>query len=368
MPSAPETRPLPDDLISSPGTVAPPAAQQPPASAPPRGNRRRRFAAAAMGSPLAALLIIWAIVFVYFAATQEKFLTEGNITNMVQENSIVFVIAIAETMIVLMGGIDLSSGGLLALTGLILTLGNHGSPEWVAILATIAAAAAIGGLINGIPIGIARMNPFVVTLGSLTIFRGLANVTTDGNTYVLSEASIVTQLATGKVASIPVPAFVMLVVFALFFVLLRYTYFGRDIYAIGGNQEAATLAGVRVRRVRVIAYVLLGLVVGLAAVMQAGRLSSVSPTAGQGLELLAVATVLLGGTRLSGGRGGVVGTAAAVLFLATVDNGLRISGVSSFWEDVVTGTVLIVAVGFEQLRGYLVETRRPAKRSTPVSP
>lgn len=341
---------------------APSAPAGPPPGAPTKVSLVRRVAT----STLTGLVTIWIITFAYFSLTQDRFLTGGNLRNMLEENAVVFVVAIAETMIVLMAGIDLSSGGLLALTGLILTMSNHGTPEWLAILLTILGAGLLGGIVNGLPIGRFGMNAFVVTLGSLTIFRGLANVTTNGNTYVLDHAAIATKLSTEDLGPFPFAVVVMAVVFGLFYFLLRWTFFGRDIYAIGGNQEAAALAGVRVTRVKVTAYALLGLVVGLAAVLASGRLSSAAPSSGTGLELLAVAAVLLGGTSLGGGRGSVVGTAIAVLFLATIDNGLRISGVSSFWENVVTGVILIVAVGLAQLRNYAVENRRPRRSQPPT--
>lgn len=323
----------------------------------PSNSDRRRRPRIVFG-PVLGLLGMWAIIFVYFALSQPQFLTGANLKNIVEENSIVFVVAIAETAIVLMGGIDLSSGGLLALTSLILVAGNHGAPEWVAVVLTILGAGVAGLVINGIPVGYFRMNPFVVTLGSATIFRGLANVLTTGNTYILNKTTITSAISGNNVGPVPAAAVVMVVVAVAYYVVLRWTFFGRDLYAIGGNEEAAKLAGIRVRRVKAIAYLSVGLVVGLAAVMEAGRLGSVAPSAGSGLELLAVAAVLLGGTSLSGGRGSVVGTAIAVLFLATIDNGLRISGVSSFWQDVVTGAILILAVGFEQLRQWLVRNPR----------
>lgn len=319
---------------------------------------RRTLPQRVLSNSLSHLLLVWGATFAYFSVTQPQFLTSGNLSNTLDETALIFVVAIAETIIILMAGIDLSAGSLLALTTLVMVMVNHGTPEWLAILATMGAAGALATLVNGLPIGVARMNPFVVTLGSAAVFRGVANLTTDGNTYVLSHSSISAKLSSGEIGPIPVTAVVMAVVLGLFYFLLRFTYFGRDIYAIGGNEEAAALAGVRVKRIKVISYGIVGVVVGFAAVMQAGRLSSVAPSAGVGLELTAVAAVLLGGTSLVGGRGSVIGTAVAVLFLATVDDGLRVSGVSSWWQGIVTGTILIVAVGFEQFRAWFVATRR----------
>jgi ribose transport system permease protein len=241
-------------------------------------------------------------------------------------------------------------GGLVALSSLILTTGNHGVPGGLAALLTIAFAAVISAGFNGVPIGALRMNPFVVTLGMAAVFRGVANVITGGNTEVLNHPALLGALASNQVGPIPVAVIVMAVALGFFWYLLRYTYFGRNVYAVGGNQEAAALAGISVARVRIVGFLLLGAAAGVSTLLSAGQLASVAPSVAQGLELNAIAAVLLGGTTLIGGKGGVVGTAVAVLFLGTVQNGLDLSGVSSFWQDVVTGSILVIAVGFDQLR------------------
>jgi ribose transport system permease protein len=247
---------------------------------------------------------------------------------------------------------------MLSLIGLVLVVGNHGVAPWLACVLTILAGGVVSAVFNGLPIGIGRMNPFVVTLGTSAIFYGAANLITNGNTEVINNATLINALASNKVGPIPVAVVVMLVVLGAFWWTLRYTYYGRNVFAVGGNAEAATLAGVSVARVRITAFFLLGLCAGVAAILEAGQLSSVAPTAGTGLELQAVTAVLLGGTMLSGGKGGVIGTGVAVLFLGTIQNGLDISGVSAFWQNVVTGTVLVVAIGFDQLRQRLLVNRQ----------
>jgi len=309
-----------------------------------------RLLLAALANPASILFVLWMLVFWGFAVTQPAFLTTGNVRNMLNQTSILFVVSIAATMVVLMGSIDLSVGGLLALAGLLLVATNHGLPEWLGLVLVLIASVTLGAIVNGLPIAYLRMNPFIVTLGSGIAFRGLANVLTDGNTYVLNHASISVTLATESLGPIPIPVIVMGVVLGVIYFVLRRTYFGRDVYAIGGNEEAAALAGIPVKRVRLLVFVIMALVVGLATILQAGRLSSVAPTAGVGLEWTAVAAVLLGGTSVFGGRGSVIGTAIAVLLLATIGNGLNVSGVASFWNDVVTGTILILALFLEQLR------------------
>jgi ribose transport system permease protein len=248
---------------------------------------------------------------------------------------------------------------MVALTALVLTAGNHGVPAWIAAILAVLAGGVLSATANGLPIGLGKMNPFVVTLGTASIFFGAANVLTNGDTKVIENPALINALVSNEVGPIPVAVIIMAVVLAGAWWMLRYTYFGRNVYAVGGNPEAATLAGISVARVRIMAFGLLGLAAGLGAVLYAGELSSVAPSYGVNLELQAIAAVLLGGTSLAGGKGGVVGTAIAVLFLGTIQNGLDISGVSSFWQGIVTGTILVAAVGFGQVRERLVMYRKP---------
>jgi ribose transport system permease protein len=309
------------------------------------------------GSRLLPLLLLWIVVLIWFGATEPRFLREANLTGMLEQYSVLFVVAMAETVILLTRAVDLSVGGLVALCGLTLTLGNHGVPPWLAVVLTIVAGGLLSLLLNGLPIGLARMNPFVVTLGTGAVFLGLANVITEGNTEIVEDPALINALATSKLGPLPVAVLIMLALLAGFWWMLRYTYLGRNVYAVGGNPEASALAGISVARIRIAAFLLLGLTAGVAAILNAGQLSSVAPTAGAGLELQAVAAVLLGGTTLAGGKGGVLGTALAVLFLGTVQNGLDISGVSAFWQGIVTGSVLVLAVGFDEARQRLATTR-----------
>ncbi|HEY4276987.1 MAG TPA: ABC transporter permease [Conexibacter sp.] len=340
-------------LDTAPGAPAAGHDDRAPASSP-----LRALAARARHSPLMPLVVLWIAVIVYFALTESRFLTSPNITSMLEQNSVLFTVAMAETVILLTGAVDLSIGGMLSLTSLVIVLGNHGIPAWVVLIMTVLAGGLLSATLNGLPIGLGRMNPFVVTLGTSAVFFGIANLITGGNTEVIDDPKLINAISGDKVGPIPIAVLVMLAVLGLFWWMLRYTYFGRNVYAVGGNPEASTLAGISVARIRIVAFFLLGLSAGLAAILDAGQLSSVAPTSGSGLELQAVAAVLLGGTTLAGGKGGVVGTAIAVLFLGTVHNGLDISGVSSFWQGVVTGSVLVLAVGFDQVRQRFVLNRQ----------
>jgi ribose transport system permease protein len=319
-------------------------------------------------SQLLPLIVLWLAVVLYFGTQQSRYLTEANITSMLEQYSVLFTVAMAETIILLCGAVDLSVGGMVGLVGLLLTLGNGTVAPWLALLITIAGGGLLSAVVNGIPIGIVKMNPFVVTLGTSTIFLGAANlITNSGETKLLENPALLNSIASDKVGPIPIAVLVMAATLAVLWLLLRYTYFGRNVYAVGGNSEAATLAGISVARVRIIAFLILGFAAGIAAILQAGQLSSVAPTAGAGLELQAIAAVLLGGTALGGGRGSIVGTAVAVLFLGSLQNGLDVSGVSAFWQEIVTGTVLVLAVGFDQVRRGLL-TRRRVKATAPGPP
>jgi ribose transport system permease protein len=298
----------------------------------------------------AGLAFVGVLLVVFFSIKDPVFLSEANITNVLRTSSIAFVLGMGVTLTVLTRGLDLSVGSLMALSGVLMVELDSVLPAPAAVVATIAAACLIGGIINGGLVGKVGLPPILVTLGTLASFRGIALVISDGDTTPLRSNEFVKWLGDGDVGPVPVPVLVMAAVFALCAILLRYTRLGRNMYAVGGNEEAARLCGVNPGRVRFWAYAISAATAGLGAVMLAGRLSSVSPTVGAGLELEVTAAVLLGGTSLAGGLGGVVGTGVAVLFLATLQNGLTLIGVSSFWQQVVTGGVLILAVTFDHVR------------------
>ncbi len=317
----------------------------------------------ASAARFAAVLVLLVAIFVYFAASQSNFFTSANVENLLTSVSILWVVAIGMTFVVLTGGIDLSVGSLLALCGLILSklFNGLGIPAPAAVLLVLLIGALIGGGVNGVLIGRAGLSFFVVTLGTLSLYEGIVNIWSQTKTtYVTS--SFVDGIGFGKALGLATPIWIMIGTFAVAFVVLRWTYFGRDIYAVGGNIDAARLSGINVARTLILAYAIAGLGAALAGVIQVGRLGAASPLVGQDIPLSAAAGVLLGGTSFSGGVGGVTGTAVGVLFIGTLQNGLSIAGVSSFYQQVVTGVILIVAVGIDKIQqtsgGRL--TRRPA--------
>jgi ribose/xylose/arabinose/galactoside ABC-type transport system permease subunit len=255
------------------------------------------------------------------------------------------------TFVVLTGGIDLSVGSLLALSGIVLsTLFNDwGIPALLAVLLTCLIAAVIGGAVNGVLIGKVGLSFFVVTLGTLSLYRGIVNIWSDTETTYIT-SGFVDGIGFGKLAGVPYPVWIMVATYLVAFVVLRWTYFGRDVYSVGGNVVAARLSGINVARTLILVYAIAGLCAGIAGVIQAGRLGAASPLVGESTPLDAAAAVLLGGTSFLGGVGGVTGTAVGVLFIGTLQNGLSIAAVSSFWQQVVTGAILIAAIGIDRIQ------------------
>ena len=301
------------------------------------------------GGALAALLVM----VVYLSITQEFFATKANILNVLSGNSAMMITAIGLTFIVLSAGFDLSVGAIYAAAGYVAfrTL-DAGLPPIAALLFGALMGMFLGGAVNGVLIGRLRLNFFVVTLGTSSLFTGALNVVTNGktNTIAAPEGSLFYWLGNGSVATIPVPILLSLAVLLLSLYVLRFTSFGRAIYAVGGNPEAARLAGINVSKVYVCVYGIGGLLAATAGMVDASRLASASPTAGASLALTAGSAVLLGGTSFYGGMGGVGGTVIGVLLIAVLQNGLGLMGVSAFWQGVVTGIVLIVAVLLDKLQ------------------
>jgi ribose transport system permease protein len=306
------------------------------------------WAAAARFGVVALLLLV---IFIFFAITQSDFLTSSNIQNLLSSVSILFVISIGMTFVVLTGGIDLSVGSLLALSGLILSklFNDAGIPIGAAVAMTIVAGALIGGAVNGVLIGRIGLSFFVVTLGTLSLYRGIVNIWSGTKTTYI-DSQFISDLGFRHVAGLPIPIWIMIATYVVAFVVLRWTYFGRDVYAVGGNIEAARLSGINVPRTLILVYAIAGLAAAIGGIIQAARLGAASPLVGDSTPLDAAAAVLLGGTSFLGGVGGVTGTAVGVLFIGTLQNGLSIAGVSSFWQQVVTGAILIVAIAIDRLQ------------------
>ncbi|MCC5801836.1 ABC transporter permease subunit [Rossellomorea vietnamensis] len=291
--------------------------------------------------PLLGLFVLIATV----SIINPSFLEPLNLLNLLRQVAINALIAYGMTFVILTGGIDLSVGSILALSSALMAgMMVSGIDPILAILIGCILGAAMG-MVNGLLITKGKMAPFIATLATMTMFRGLTLVYTDGNPITGLGDSYAFQLfGRGYFLGIPVPAVTMILTFAILWVILHKTPFGRKTYAIGGNEKAALISGIKVPRIKVMIYSLAGLLAALAGAILTSRLNSAQPTAGTSYELDAIAAVVLGGTSLSGGRGLIVGTLIGALIIGTLNNGLNLLGVSSFFQMVVKGVVIIIAV------------------------
>ncbi|ALC83134.1 ribose ABC transporter permease [Bacillus gobiensis] len=295
------------------------------------------------------MIIILALLCLILSFTAPNFLEVSNLLNVLKQVSIIAILAAGMTIVILTGGIDLSVGSTVALTGVVSVMASAaGVNTFLAMLIGIGTGYIVG-LINGFLTAKAKLPAFIVTLGSFTYVRGLAYVISGGYPIALQAAGF-KFVGAGYIFGIPVPIYIMLIVYVIMFLVLKYTMFGRHIYAIGGNQEAARLTGIKVERSLINVYSISGLLAGLGGVVLAGRLYSGQPTAGQMYELDAIAAVILGGTSLTGGVGKIQGTIIGVLIMGVISNGLTLMDVNYYWQLVVKGGVIITAVLIDRLR------------------
>ncbi len=290
------------------------------------------------------LLILFLAMIALAAFASDKFLSTRNIFNMLQQSSIVGVVAIGMTFVILLAGIDLGVGSVMALAGMVVSIGIM---RWeIGIGPSIALALAVGaglGLVNGLVITYGKVPPFIATLASLVAVRGLALLSTDGQpVFGLPES--IQFLGGGYIGPVPVVGIIWIAATLLAIIVLRYTLFGRSLYATGGNYEAARLSGIRTQFFTNLAYVTSGFLSALAGILLASWLTVGQPTAGAGMELTAIAAVVLGGTSLSGGKGGVVGTFIGVLLLTIITNIFNLRGVSSYFQQIFMGAIIVTAV------------------------
>ncbi|MCC6163077.1 MAG: ABC transporter permease [Acidobacteria bacterium] len=271
------------------------------------------------------------------------FLTVSNLLNVLDQTAINAIVAVGMTFVIVSGGIDLSVGSVLALSGIV--LGNAlaaGMPMPAAIALGLVVGTACG-TINGALVSWGRLPPFIATLGMMSVARGVALMLAEGRPVSGFDEGF-RMLATSRVAGVPAPVFVMIAIYAIAHAVLSRTVFGRATFAIGGNEEAARLSGVAVRFHKTCAYGVAGLMSGAAAVLLTARLNSAQPTAGIMYELDAIAAAVIGGVSLTGGEGSVVGVLTGALIMGVLRNGLNLLNVSSFFQQVVIGAVIIGAV------------------------
>ncbi len=298
-----------------------------------------------------SIILVFVFICVLFTFLNEYFLTWGNWLNLLRQSSINGILAIGVTFVILTKGIDLSVGSIMALAGMLaasfVTTGNE---HFVGIAVAVAlGTGALMGLANGVIIARINVPPFVTTLGMLSMARGLTLIYSDGRPTANLSAAF-RWIGSGNILGLPLPVIIFFAVFIIGWVTLTKTTFGRYVYAVGGNEKAARTSGISTRTIIAATYVISGLLAGLGGLVLAARTTAALPQAGIGYELDAIAAVVIGGTSLSGGRGSLVGTLFGALIIGTINNGMDLMGVSSYYQQLLKGGIIIIAVIADQIR------------------
>ena len=326
-----------------------------PAAERPRGPARIRRAIQRVGTHNFSLLIALSVLIGIFGSLRpDVFFLLRNILNIGQAIAMLGILATAQTIVIISGGLDISVGAVVGMStvGIALAVGWTGSP-FLSILFGVAVGAA-AGIVNGLIITVGRINAVIATLGTMAVFRGVAFIISNGQSISIFDPAF-RFIGDGKIFGVPVTIWVLVVVVAVFFVLMRDTVTGRNIYAIGGNPVVARLAGLDVRAYQIGIYTLSGATAGLAGMLLAARTGSGQPISGsEGLELEAITAAVLGGCALTGGKGTIIGGLLGVLIIGVLDNGLILTSVPTFYQMVAKGVLLITAViiAEQQARSY----------------
>lgn len=301
-------------------------------------------------SGLSVLLVV-IVLMAFFGVTSHRFLSIKNLLGILNQMSVIGVLALGMTMVILIGGIDLSVGSVVLLSGAVsgTLIANYGFPAWLGVGAGLCVGAAIG-LINGVLVERVRISPVIATLGTMIAVRGLGQIVLwINNSWVWITDPLFVRIAAGRFLSIPISAGIMLGLYVVMAIVLMRTRFGRYVYAVGGNRRAAHLCGLPVIRVRILVYVLAGCLAAVGGLLTAAELGVVGPSVGTGMEFDAIAAVVLGGARLSGGVGRVENTLGGAAILSLVLNYLTIRGVPDVWQVTVKGFIVLGAVLLDRL-------------------
>lgn len=294
------------------------------------------------------LILVLLLSVVILSFVSDAFLTVNNLMNVLRQVSINGILAVGMTLVILTAGIDLSIGSLMAVSAVIAASIVAQNPDavFLSLLAGIAASAVLGGVTGTMSTKL-NVAPFIATLAMMTIARGIALLYTNGRPITIDSAAF-RYLGQGYIGPVPVPVVIFALVTAIVSFVLYKTKFGRYIYAVGGNENAANVSGIRVHRVKIWVYVINGVLAGLAGILLASRISSGQPNSGIGYELDAIAAVVIGGTSLFGGRGTMLGTIVGVLIIGVINNGLNLLNVSSYWQQIIKGLIIAGAVILDQ--------------------
>ncbi len=293
------------------------------------------------------LIVGFILIVVALSLFAPRFFHIKNLINIVRQVSINGILAVGETFVILLGGIDLSVGSGVALAGVLAADMHRFNPIWVFALPLFVGA--LVGFVNGAVVTRFRVPPFVITLGMMTILRGVTFLYTDGKS-IYNLPSWFKEIGQGDILGLPIPVIALFIMVVIGYTILHHTRFGRYVYAIGGNEEGARLSGVRTKSIILWSYVFCGFCTALAGVVLAARLNAGEPVAGQGYELDAIAAVVIGGTSLAGGQGTVIGSIVGALVIGVINNGLNLLNVHSYWQMVAKGVIIVLAVIIDQYK------------------
>ena len=289
-----------------------------------------------------ALVFIIAII-VFMSFVSPVFMTSKNIINIIRQISINGIIAVGMTFVILTGGIDLSVGSVVAITSVIVGSMLQGGSNWLVACIVALLISLVFGAFNGFMIAYVGFQPFIATLATVTMGSGIALAYSDGKPFTISNESFL-KIGQGYLGAIPIPIVLLVIVVAIGLIILKTTTFGRYVFAIGGNKNAAKLSGVRTRRVELMVYVISALCASIVGLILSARISSGQPTAGEGYELDAIAATAIGGTSMTGGVGSLTGTIFGFVLLGLMTNSMNLLNINSFYQEIVKGILIIIAV------------------------
>lgn len=302
-----------------------------------------------------AIFVVLIVLFIIFACSSPEFLTVTNLLNIARQVSILGIASVGMTYVILIGGIDLSTGSIITFVNIITAylMVKSGINMWLAILISLIVSTGIG-FINGFLVANFNMPSLIVTFATQIIFEGLAYIISKGMP-IFGFPNAFTQIGQGYLGPIPTPIIIMIVIFAIGGFILNKTYFGRYFYALGGNETASELSGIRVKRVKYLIFSLSGFFAGVAGIVMLARTNSGQPTAGKGYEFKVITDVVLGGVSVAGGSGKLSNVVAGVMIMGILENGMVLLNISSYVQMVVEGIILVLAVGFDcvQKKGLL---------------
>ena len=293
-------------------------------------------------------IIILLAEIIIFSLISNRFLSVGNLTNVLKQVSINAILAAAVSFAIILGGIDISVGSVVGFTGAVAAALVVRDLPLIVVLAAALLIGALAGLINGIFVAYFDLQPMIVTLATLSVFRGATLVFTNGATVAMSKGACADSfkfLGSGKIFGfLYMPVVIMILVFILVYYIQNKTSFGRHMYAVGGNEEASYLSGLNVRKIKLYSHVICGVLAGLAGAVMCARVGSAQPTAGESYEMDAIAACVVGGTSLRGGEGRIAMTLVGAIIIGMINNILNIMNVSSYWQTIVKGVVILAAV------------------------